>query len=113
MSSWRTSRIRLAPSDVSRSRFCRRGAREHQARDVGAGDEQDEADRRREQPQRAVRRGADDPVEQRIGEDAEAGIGGRMLLGAGVRQSRPSRLGPTESWPPDAFVRSRPARQTQ
>ena len=64
--SWRTIRIRLAPSAAAHGHLAlpRLRAREQQVGDVGAGDEQQEADRTEEQPDRAAD-GADDLVGER------------------------------------------------
>ena len=71
IANWRVSRRPLAPSAdlTATSRAPRHAAREQQVGDVGAGDEQDQADGREEHEQRRPYR-AEDDVGKRLDEDA-------------------------------------------
>ena len=58
----------------------RGGAGEDEIGDVRARDQQDEPDRPEQQPQGSFGGPADDAIGQRVGDDAERGVGRRILL---------------------------------
>ena len=103
VSSWRTTRPRPAPSADADRQLARahRGARQQQVGDVGAADEQHEADDAEEQHRRESQIAADERVVQRLERDAAARVGLRELArqpggdrrqvgSAAARSSRPA-----------------------